>query len=244
MRFSGCYRREHTRRVFLTHYDPIERDARDCPTGDNVTVTINGLQHSWAGDVIATLTNVSTGVSGDLFNRIGRTTNDPNDFGSGAMFGIDLSGMDTYSFNSSFTGDIWADAASQGTANSIDSGNYWTTTAFSGTKTNFSSMYNGQLAAGDWRLTLSDNFGPDGDGGGSFIDWTVTLNLTDVPEPSFAIPTGLLLVGLVLIGRARYSDAHAPGSPLLDGGGSAASRGRDFGQTQHRFHPDGRSALG
>ena len=182
---------------------PVSETRLISPTGDNVTVTINGLQHPWAGDVIATLTNLTTGVSGDLFNRIGRTTNDPNDFGSGAMFGPDLNFQDTYSFNSSFSGDIWADAATQGTANSIDSGNYWPTTAGSGTKTNFSSMYNGVLAAGGWQLTLSDNSGPDGDGGGSATNWTLTLNLTDVPEPSFAIPTGLLLVGLLLIAWTR-----------------------------------------
>lgn len=174
-------------------------------SGDNVTVTINGLQHPWAGDVIATLTNVTTGISGDLFNRIGRATNDPNDFGSGAMFGTDLTGQDTYSFNSSFSGDIWsaASAAAQGTANSINSGSYWTTTAFSGAKTNFSSMYDGLPAAGGWRLTLSDNFGPDGDGGGSFINWTLTLNVADAPEPSFAIPTAALVWGIILFGRNR-----------------------------------------
>src|SRR5947209_16248055 len=43
-------------------------------TGENVTVTINGLQHTWAGDVSATLTNLTTGISADLFNRIGKTT--------------------------------------------------------------------------------------------------------------------------------------------------------------------------
>jgi hypothetical protein len=181
---------------------PVSETRLIAPTGDNVTVTINGLQHPWAGDVIATLTNLTTGVSGDLFNRIGRATNDPSDFGSGAMFGFDQNFQDTYSFNSSFSGDIWADAATQGTANSIDSGNYWTTTAFSGAKTNFSSMYNGVAAAGGWQLTLSDNFA-DGDGGGSATNWTLTLNLTDVPEPSFAIPTGLLLLGLILIAWTR-----------------------------------------
>ena len=179
---------------------PLSETRGIALTGDNVTVTINGLQHPWAGDVIATLTNLATGISGDLFNRIGRTRTD--DFGSGAMFGPDLLFQDTYSFNSSFSGDIWADAATQGTANAIDSGNYFTTTAFSGTKTNFSSMYNGQAAVGGWRLTLSDNFA-DGDGGGSAINWTLTLNLADVPEPSFAIPTGLLVLGLILIAWTR-----------------------------------------
>jgi hypothetical protein len=169
---------------------------------NNVTVTISGLQHPWIGDVIATLTNVTTSTSGDLFNRVGRTTNDPNDVGDGGMFGDNLSSYSFSSQSSSFSGDIWTVASGLGTADSVPSGNYWTTTAGSGNPTSFLMAYNGLPAAGDWRLALSDNFF-DGDGGGSFISWTIAFNVTDVPEPSFSVPVGLVVLGFVLVGRVR-----------------------------------------
>jgi hypothetical protein len=164
---------------------------------NNVVVTISGLQHPWVGDVIATLTNVTNSTSGDLFNRVGRTTSDPNDVGDGGMFGDNFSSYSFSSRSSQFSGDLWTVAAGLGTADSIRSGNYWTSTAGSGNPTTFLMAYNGLPAAGDWRLTLSDNF-LDGDGGGSFISWTMSFNVTDVPEPSLGVPVGVVILGLVM----------------------------------------------
>jgi hypothetical protein len=176
----------------------------DCvgPNANNVVVTISGLQHPWVGDVIATLTNVTNSTSGDLFNRVGRTTSDPNDVGDGGMFGDNLSSYSFSSRSSSFSGDLWTVASGLGVADSVPSGNYWTSTAGSGNSTSFLMAYNGLPAAGDWRLTLSDNFS-DGDGGGSFISWTMSFNVTDVPEPSLGVPVGVVVLGLVLVGRVR-----------------------------------------
>ena len=169
----------------------------DCNGTNNfVTVTITGLQHTFAGDLIATLTNVTAGISQDLFNRIQKDPSDPNDFGCGCQFGGDYSFGDQ---SSSFTNDIWTPVL--GTADTIPSDNYWTTTAGSDTPTSFSAAFGGLPAAGTWRLTISDNSPGDT---GSFLSWTLSLNvagLTPVPEPSLAIPTGLLVLGFVLFRR-------------------------------------------
>lgn len=118
---------------------------------NNVIVTINGLQHPWVGDVIATLTNVTHSMSGDLFNRVGRTTSDPNDAGDGGMFGDNLSSYSFSSRSSLFSGDMWTVASGLGTADSVPSGNYWTTGAGSGNPTSFLMAYNGLPATGDSR---------------------------------------------------------------------------------------------
>src|SRR5687767_1340020 len=38
------------------------------------SVTITGLTHSWQGDLLFTLTHLSTGTTVDLMDRVGRTT--------------------------------------------------------------------------------------------------------------------------------------------------------------------------
>jgi hypothetical protein len=166
----------------------------DCNGTNNfVTVTITGLQHTFAGDLIATLTNVTAGISQDLFNRIQKNPNDPTDFGCGCQFGGNYSFSDQSAI---FPNDIWT--AASGTADTISSGSYWTTTAGSDTPTSFSAAFGGLPAAGTWRLTISDNSPGDI---GSFSQWTLSLVVTSVPEPSFAIPSGLLVLGFVLFQR-------------------------------------------
>jgi hypothetical protein len=168
----------------------------DCNTTNYVTVTIGGLFHPFVGDVIATLTDVTTSTSQDIFNRILKNPADPSDFGSDTQFN------ETYSFSdqsSSFSGDIWTVASGLGTADTIPSGSYWTTTAGSNTPTSFSAAFGGLPAAGTWRLTISDNSPDIPPDSGFFNGWT--LSLTVVPEPSFAIPAGLLALGFVLFGR-------------------------------------------
>jgi hypothetical protein len=171
---------------------------------NNVTVSIQGLQHPFAGDLIATLTDVTPSISRDIFNRILKISPDPNDLGCQCQFG------DTYFFgdqSATYSGDIWANAAGKGAAESIDPGFYWTTSAGSSSPASFSAAFNGLPAGGTWRLTISDNSPDSPADSGSFSGWTLSLNVA--PEPSFAIPLGLALLGLVFFGRRRLSGKHA-----------------------------------
>ena len=173
--------------------DILVSDSRFiAPAGSNITVTIIGLRHSFAGDLVATLTGPSS-ISRDLFNRIGKDAN--SDFGCSCNFD------GNYDFNSSFSGDIWTVASGLGDADAIPSGSYWTTSAGSNASTNLSMAYNGLPAGGVWRLTISDNSPDDPPDDGSFLGWTLSLNVVDTPEPSFAIPLGLLGLALALFRR-------------------------------------------
>jgi subtilisin-like proprotein convertase family protein len=175
----------------------------DCNETNFVTVTIGGLQHPFVGDLIATLTDVTPGISKDLFNRILKNPIDPSDFGCNCQFN------GTYSFSdpsSSFPGDIWTVASGLNAGDTLPFGNYWTTTAGSNTPTSFSAAFGGLPAAGTWRLTISDNSPDVPPDSGSFLSWTLSLDVgspTPIPEPALSIPTGLVGLAFVSFQRRR-----------------------------------------
>jgi hypothetical protein len=165
--------------------------------GNNVTVSFTGLQHPFAGDLVFTLSLVVGGTdtaSADVFNRIGKLSADASDFGYLTQFGH-ASGMDSgnYVFNSGFTGpmaDLWGVAAPLGTSDSIPSGHYWPTTAFSNAVGNLSSAFNGLPIAGTWRLTISD-YGPlTTEFTPGLLSWELAFNVVSEPEPATGILVG------------------------------------------------------
>lgn len=132
----------------------------------NVSVTLNNLTHTWAGDLIATLSNGATTVT--LFSRPGQVGG--TGFGSSSDFG------GNYTFADGGA-DLTA-ALGGGGAFVIPSGTYAPAGALS--------AFNGQNSAGNWTLSISDNAGGDL---GSLGSWT--LNLTAVPTPGAAALLGL-----------------------------------------------------
>ncbi|MCA9284614.1 MAG: proprotein convertase P-domain-containing protein [Phycisphaerales bacterium] len=149
----------------------------------DITVSLNDLTHTWAGDLVATIEHVDTGSSITLFDRIGKT-NATSGFGSSSDFDGD------YSFNDAFTGDLWAAAAS----NPIPGGEYRTTGGLSGAATSLLAIFGGEDISGTWRLTIEDFAGGDT---GALESWTLTL----VPVPA---PAAVALLGLGgLCGRRR-----------------------------------------
>jgi hypothetical protein len=188
-------------------------DAFSLPaTGDNVTVTLTGLQHPFAGDLVFTLSLIVDGspvVEADLFNRIGKITNDPDDFGYLTQFGNPFTASGNYVFNSSFTGlsaDLWATAAPLGSSDAIPNGNYWPTTALSSAVDNLSSAFNGNSIQGTWQLTVLD-YGPPGDNFvPSLLTWSVQLEASastaaPAPEPAAFIP---VTASLMLLAWNRF----------------------------------------
>jgi subtilisin-like proprotein convertase family protein len=119
-------------------------------TVSNVTVTINDLQHTWMGDLRATLTHLPSGRTVTLFDNVGGSD--------------DVNG--NYSFNDAFSGNL----NSFGTF--IPSGNYFPNTngflSFPSLST-----FNGLSADGTWRLTIADEIGSDV---GSFASWSLNVN--------------------------------------------------------------------
>jgi subtilisin-like proprotein convertase family protein len=137
----------------------------------DVTVTLNNLTHTFFGDLIATLENVTTSTTVTLFNRAGGSS--------------DLGG--NYSFNDSFIGNL----LSVPFGSPIPGGNYFPIDA-SGTLSSPSlTTFVGQNAPGIWRLRISDNAGIDV---GNLGSWSLALT------PVTAVPSPALLPGLIGMG--------------------------------------------
>lgn len=148
------------------------------------SVTINGLSHTWAGDLIITLTKVGDG-SATLVSRVGATT--VGGVGDSTNFGGD------YTFANSGA-NLWTTVAGLGTAANVPSGTYAATSALSSTPNNAFNVFNGQNSAGTWRLSISDSALQDT---GSFTSWSITL----VPAPGAVAAFGL--AGLAGLRRRR-----------------------------------------
>ncbi|MGD1703211.1 PEP-CTERM sorting domain-containing protein [Dapis sp. BLCC M229] len=143
---------------------------------DDITVNLENLAHTWTGDLIATITHEESGTSVDLINRVGRTG------GSGFGDSSDLSG--NYSFNDSFTGDIWAVAAGVLNGDVVPGGDYFATT-LDGTQSFLSDFTSLSSAVGTWTLFINDGAGGDT---GSLGSWSVDIEGEPVsvstPEPA------------------------------------------------------------
>jgi hypothetical protein len=161
-------------------------------SSSDITVTLTTLNHTFIGDLIATLTKVDTGTTVSLFNRIGRV-------GTGLGDSSNFSG--TYRFNDAFSGDIWVVAAGGNSTFNVPGGDYYPTAVDSGVIVPILPAFAGASSAGTWRLTISDNAVIDT---GSLGSWTLNLvgasSPTAVPEPGSLL--GLLALGLVGAGSA------------------------------------------
>ncbi|MBW4552434.1 MAG: hypothetical protein KME35_15200 [Aphanocapsa sp. GSE-SYN-MK-11-07L] len=170
----------------------------------DLTVTITGLNHIFGGDLIATLTNVNTGTSVDLFNRIGRVAAPSYGF----PIGDNSNFRGPYSFSNAFTGDIWAAATGGGPGFNIPAGNYAPSTFKTSGPNNVAppsslAPFTGQNLNSTWRLTVFDWLESDT---GSFSGWTLSGNATPVPVPPQAIGT-VLLAGLAAVKKLRNRKA-------------------------------------
>jgi len=159
----------------------------------HIDLTLTGLTHSWAGDIIATLTKTA-GPSADIMRRIGATTSsglgDSSDFGG------------TYRFIDTGVDPVPPLVALPATG-VLPSGDYWATTlgtvTTSGNKVTLDAVFGGTLAAGTWTLSISDNAGGDT---GSLT--SATLNVVTggiTPEPTTM--GALFVAGAGLLARRR-----------------------------------------
>jgi len=192
--------------------------------GDSVTLAMTGLQYPYAGDLQVTLSLLDNQnnvlATGDVFNRIGKMSSDPNDFGDGTQFG-DSSTIDSGNYvfcpptgctdntgydGSPTTDDLWATAEPLGSSDSIPSGNYWATTAFASGYDNLNSLFGGLPLDGIWQLSIYDYY-PPFSGPAPFTpgitSWSLTIDAdASTPEPPTAIAM-ILAAGLMLGIRRR-----------------------------------------
>jgi subtilisin-like proprotein convertase family protein len=147
-------------------------------TGNNVTVRINALSHTYFADLIATLIYTPAAGGGSISARLFDNNGD-----SGNPNG-------TYSFNSGFT----APVGSIG----YGGGDYTPLESFS--------VFNGVDVAGTWTLRIVDDAGQDVGSFQSWDLGLVTAApTTTAPEPGTwaLMGTGLLAVGGVAARRRR-----------------------------------------
>ncbi len=134
-----------------------------------------GMEHSWVGDLIITLTHKTAtgGVSARLLNRPGY---------DGSGFGNSDGIQGTYVF-----ADGGMPFPTQGGSGQVEPGTYAPVDSLH--------IFDGMDKFGTWSLVISDNAGDDE---GLLYGWSITLD--NIPAPSSAALLGL---GGLVIGRRR-----------------------------------------
>lgn len=176
--------------------DIVVSDTRTIIGGFNVS--LNTFSHTWMGDLTATITHVDTATSTSLFTRPGRLLS----ASAGAGCAADFNG--TYTF---------IDSAAAGIMNPgcpstpMAPGSYRASQDNGATDEQLiliADVFNGQSAAGTWRLTIVDNATGDT---GSLGSWTLNLDLQDsqsgVPEPATYAVSALGLIAIAALRRKR-----------------------------------------
>lgn len=151
------------------------------PVAD-VYVTVD-LAHTWVGDLQMSVSH--GGNTAILVDRIGWA-------GAGAGDSSNYNGA--YRFDSDEAGDIWLEAGNGTSAYDLAPGTYDTSDPISGAGNAALDVFDGMDSAGDWTLSIVDNFNFDT---GDVNSWT--LGVLPVPEP--ASLSLLALGGLALLRR-------------------------------------------
>lgn len=147
------------------------------------SVTLTNFLHTWAGDIVATLTHLESGKTVDLLDRAGATT------AGGVGSGSDFAG--TYTLVDGGAALPTTTVIAPGTYGVLANG----TVGESSTFNNPLSFFVGDTIAGTWRLSVTDRGATDLGTISAF-----SINVT-VPTPSAAALLGL--AGLGALRRRR-----------------------------------------
>jgi len=162
--------------------------------------SVEGLSHSWVGDLIITIAHSTSGKSATLMHRVGTTAN-PNSVGDSS----DMNG--TYMFQNG-NGSIWTEAANGDTDYDVTAGTY-EASGVNEAVVDLNSIFGGELTNGDWTFNISDNNGTQT---GSFTQTSVSfISAVAVPEPGTmaTIVVGTLFGGVFLRRRQQKKSKNS-----------------------------------
>lgn len=153
----------------------------------DASFSVEGLQHSWIGDLIITVSHSASGKSAVLMHRVG-TTSTPGSTGDSS----DMNG--TYTFNDG-NPSIWTAAANGDTDFITPSGTY-DASGINESIVSLNDIFAGESTAGTWTFNISDN---NENETGTFVQTSVNF-VTAVPEPGTyaAVVMSTLLGGFYL----------------------------------------------
>ena len=160
----------------------------------NVEVRLMGLEHTWVGDLIVTLTHVESGATATIFDSVGfpaETFGFPAQLDGSYVFNDNI-----YNPSNPASGSFWAaaDAAGIGV---IPTAFYYATGYGSPSFVSMDTAFAGVTSAGTWRLDVVDTFAAFDDG--ALFKWVLVLDGTPVPAPG-----AIALLGLAgLLGPSR-----------------------------------------
>ncbi len=159
----------------------------DNETINDVSVLLDDLNHTWAGDLIVSLTHEDTGTSVDLFNR---------PIGACGFFACNTDLDGDYNFSDSATLSFISEVENNSGGGFLAGGNFSPEEAFS--------AFIGESTSGTWTLFVSDNEGGDT---GELGAWNITFNDSDpvsTPEPASL----LALLGVATLGANSLKRKH------------------------------------
>ena len=168
---------------------------------ESARFTIEGLQHTWIGDLIVTVTHLNTGSTATLFNRVG-TTSSPTSAGDNS----DINGAYTFADNSP---SIWTEAANGDTDFLVQGGTYEASGVLEAF-VSLDSIFGGESTFGDWQFTISDNNATQF---GSFLQTSVEFETAAaVPEPGTmaTVVLGTLFGGVYFRRRHQKKNPKQP----------------------------------
>ncbi len=197
--------------------------ANDSVTIEDLSVCINGLEHTWAGDLIATITHTDTNnvnTTATLFNRIGRG-DFPGD-GDASNFSGDYEIASTGA-------SLWEESAmgssgngTQGTIDdefviapgryaNVNAAGFDNNTSPNPSPISLAAIFGGRSSEGTWTIRFTDN---DINDIGSF-DSTSIKFVNAIPEPgTFGVMAVAGIGGLFYVRRKKKQAASEKSEEL------------------------------